>query len=303
MDKTTTDRRALFALVILILVWAYSWIVMKRVMQYAGPFEFAALRYLGGAVVLFLLLLVRRESLQPTPWKLTLAIGLCQTTVFQALSQWALVSGGAGHTSLLSYTMPFWVVLLAWLVLSERPSRRQGIGVVLAGCGLLCVMEPWQGFANLHSALMAVAGGIGWAMGVVLSKRMFALYSPSPLAFTAWQMLLGSIGLCIIALLVPSPPIRWTTEFVLGLAYSVVLASSLAWFLWSVVVQRLPTAVAGLSSLGVPVTAVLMAWLFLAERPDGMELAGIVLIAAGIIAVSGLGQRHAARAGTKKRPH
>lgn len=299
MNRQSPERSALLALVVLIVIWAYSWIVMKFVMQYAGPFEFAALRYLGGAIVLFLLLIMRRESLKPTPIKLTLAVGLCQTTVFQALAQWALVSGGAGHTSLLAYTMPFWAILLAWLLLSERPDRRQRIGVILAACGLLCVMEPWQGFANLYSAFLAVGGGIGWAMGTVLSKRMFQLYSPSPLSFTAWQMLLGALVLCVIAMAVPSAPIEWTTAFVLGLAYSIVLASSLAWFLWSIVVQRLPTTIASLSSLGVPVTAVLMAWLFLAERPDGMELVGIVLIGTGLVSVSGLGQRRPAASGSR----
>src|SRR5699024_6630696 len=131
MNRPASNRSALLALVVLILVWAYSWIVMKQVMQYAGPFEFAALRYLGGAGVLFLLLLVRRESLKPTPLKLTLAVGLCQTTAYQALAQSALVGGGAGHMSLLAYTMPFWAILLAWLLLSERPVWRQGIGVML----------------------------------------------------------------------------------------------------------------------------------------------------------------------------
>lgn len=291
MSRAVSRHNAVLTLVLLILVWAYSWIVMKQVLQYSSPFEFAALRYLGGAVVLFGILLLRRQSLKPTPFKLTLAVGLCQTTAFQALSQWALVSGGAGHTSLLAYTMPFWAVLLAWLLLSERPNRRQLLGVVLAAAGLLCVMEPWQGFGNLTSAFMAVGGGICWALGVVLTKRMFWLHAPSPLAFTAWQMLLGAIVLCVIALLVPSPPIEWTSQFLLGLGYSVVFASSLAWFLWSSVVQRLPTAVASISSLGVPVTAVLLAWLILAERPDGMELVGIVLIALGLVAVSGIVRR------------
>lgn len=285
------QRGASLALVVLILVWAYSWIVMKQVMQYAGPFEFSALRYLGGAIVLFALLVVRRESLKPTPLKLTLAVGLCQTTAYQALAQSALVSGGAGHISLLAYTMPFWAILLAWPLLSERPGRRQCIGVALAAGGLVCVMEPWQGFGNLSSALLAMGGGIGWGLGTVLSKRMFQLYSPSPLAFTAWQMLLGSLALCVIAVLVPSPPIEWSPQFMLGLFYSVTLASSLAWLIWALVVQRLPTAVASLSSLGVPVVTVLMAWLLLSERPDGMEVVGIVLIGSGLIIVSGIGRR------------
>lgn len=290
--KTASSRRsALLALAFLIVIWAYSWIVMKQVLSYAGPFDFAALRYLGGAAVLFVLLLVRRQSLRPPPLMLTIGIGLCQTTGFQALEQWALVSGGAGHVSLLAYTMPFWVVLLAWWLLSEKPSSRQWLGLLFAAAGLVCVLEPWHGLGSMKSTLLALIGGLAWALGTVLSKRMFQRYAPSPLAFTTWQMLFGALALGVVALLVPSRTIAWTPAFIWGLAYSVVLASSVAWLLWLFVVQRLTTAVAGLSSLGVPVVSVLLAWLILHERPDLWEWIGIALIVCGLLAVSGLGSR------------
>lgn len=291
MNDASSRRGALLALTVLVLIWAYSWIVMKQVLRYAGPFDFAALRYLGGAAVLFMLLLLRRQSLKPPPLGPTILIGLCQTAAFQALAQWALVGGGAGHVSLLAYTMPFWVVLLAWLLLSEHPSPRQWVGLALAAGGLVCVMEPWHGLGSLHSALLAVGGGVAWALGTVLSKRMFQQHKPSPLVFTAWQMLFGALALGVIALLVPSRPIAWTPAFIAGLTYSVVLASSVAWLLWLFVLQRLPTTIASLSSLAVPVTAVLMAWVILHEQPDTMEWVGIVLIVLGLAAVSGIGRR------------
>jgi drug/metabolite transporter (DMT)-like permease len=87
--------------------------------------------------------------------------------------------------------------------------------------------------------------------------------------------------------------------FIAGLAYSVLLASSLAWLLWFLVIRRLPATVAGLSSLAVPVTAVLMAWAILRERPDVMEGVGIALIVCGLMAVSGLGTTGGARASTR----
>jgi len=289
MNRPSSPRSALWALTTMVLIWAYSWIVMKQVLRYAGPFDFAAMRYLGGAAVLFTLILVRGEPLKPPPLELTIPVALCQTTGFQALTQWALVDGGAGRVSLLAYTMPFWVVLLAWLFLSERPSSRQWLGLALAAAGLVCVIEPWRGLGNMHSALLAVGGGAAWGMGTVLSKRMFQRHAPSPLAFTAWQMLLGALGLGVIALLVPSRPIDWAPAFIAGLAYSVLLASSVAWLLWLLVIRRLPATVAGLSSLAVPVVAVLMAWAILHERPDAMEGVGIALIICGLLAVSGIG--------------
>lgn len=292
MNRSSSNHSALLALVVLILVWGYSWIVMKEVMHYAGPFQFAALRYAGGALVLLVLMALRRQSLRPPALGLTILVGLCQTAGFQALSQWALVGGGAGHVSVLSYTMPFWVVLLAWWLLRERPGPRQWAGLVLAAVGLVCVLQPWEGLGDLHSAFLAIGGGFFWGLGTVLAKRMFERHAPSPLAFTTWQMLFGAVALGVVALAVPSQPIVWNVAFVAGLAYSVVLASSLAWVLWLFVIQRLTATVAGLSSLAVPVTAVLMAWAILHERPNTAESIGIVLIMLGLATVSGVGRRH-----------
>lgn len=289
------SRGALFALLGTILIWAYSWIVMKQVLAHAGPFDFAALRYLIGAAVLFAALLLARQSLRPPPLLPTMLIGLCQTAAFQGLEQWALLDGGAGHVALLAYTMPFWAVLLAWLLLGDRPSGRHWLGLALAALGLLCIIEPWHDLGSVLSTTLALAGGVAWAAGTVLSKRMFRRHAPSVLNLTAWQMLIGGLALGITALAVPQRAIDWDWPFIGALAYSAVLASSVAWWLWSIVLQRLSTTVASVSSLGVPIVSVLLAWLILHEQPSMMELLGIVFVLLGLAAVSGVGVRRTGR--------
>jgi drug/metabolite transporter (DMT)-like permease len=291
MSNAPSQRAALAALAGTILIWAYSWVVMKQALDWAGPFDFAALRYLFGALVLFAALLASRQSLRPPPLLPTVLIGLCQTAAFQGLEQWALVDGGAGHVALLAYSMPFWAVLLAWPLLGETPSARHWLGLALAALGLLCILEPWHGLGSPFGTALALAGGAAWAAGTVLSKRLFQRHGVSALALTSWQMLVGALALGAVAVLLPSRPIEWNWAFVGALAYSAVLASSVAWGLWLVVLKRLPTAVASLSSLGVPVVSVLLAWLILDERPDAMEWLGIVLVLAGLMAVVGIGRR------------
>ena len=293
MPPERSRRGAVAAMLVTILIWAYSWIVMKQVLQHAGPFQFSALRYTLGALVLFGALTATRQPLRPPPVLPTVLIGLCQTAAFQGLGQWALVEGGAGRVALLAYTMPFWAVLLAWVVLREKPTARHWTGLALAAVGLVCIIEPWRGLGGGASTALAIAAGAAWAMGTVLSKRMFQRHRPTPLNLTAWQMLFGALGLCVVALLVPQRPIEWTWSLVAGLAYSVVLASSVAWGLWLLVLQRLPTAVASLSSLGVPIVSVLLAWAVLHERPSAMEVLGIAFVLAGLLAVSGLRLRRA----------
>ena len=290
-SSSSSSRGALLALGVTVLIWAYSWVVMKQAMAYAGPLDFAALRYLLGAGVLFVALLLSGKSLRPPPLLPTTLIGLFQTAAFQGLEQWALIGGGAGHVALLAYTMPFWAVLLAWWLLGDRPTVRHWLGLTLAAVGLLCIIEPWHTMGSLLSTALAIAGGATWAAGTVLSKRMFQHHSPELLNLTAWQMLIGALVLGGVALAVPQRTMVWNWPFIAALTYSVVLASSLAWWLWSIVLQRLSTTVASVSSLGVPVTSVLLAWLILSERPSAMELFGILLVLLGLVAISGVGAR------------
>ncbi len=282
------SRGATFALLATLLIWGYSWVVMKQAIDHAGPLQFAALRYVLGAASLFGVMALLRQPLHPPPLRATALIGLCQTTLFQGFAHTAMLTGGAGQVALLSYTMPFWIILLAWPLLHERPQPRHWLGLALAALGLVCIIEPWHGMGSWLSTLLATVGGVGWAAGVVLSKRLMQKHACSPLNLTAWQMLLGAVPLGLLALLVPAREIDWSPTFVALLAYAVLLASGLAWWLWTIVLDRLPATVASVSSLGVPVVGVLLAWLILGEQPSAARGFGIVLVLAGLCVVNGL---------------
>ena len=116
------------ALALLALIWGYNWVVMKvGLRDYPQPFAFAAMRAALAGVCTFAALVILRRPLRPKALSLTLIFSVLQTTGFMGLTMWAVAEGAAGKASVLAYTMPFWLVLLAWAVLGERP-----------GCG-----KPW----------------------------------------------------------------------------------------------------------------------------------------------------------------
>jgi drug/metabolite transporter (DMT)-like permease len=277
---------AAIALVVLTLIWSFNWIVLKEVLRYVGPFDFSALRYVFGTLVLALAMVAKRESPKPPPLLETALIGFAQTAGFQAFVQWALVGGGAGKTALLAYTMPFWVVLFSWLILADRPGARQWASLAIAALGLVFILEPWRGLGGSGSAMLAVAGGICWALGVVLSKRLFRRCGATALSLTTWQMFFGTLLLVAIALAVPSRPIEWAPYLVGALFYNGVLSSGLAWLLWSYVVEKLPANIAGLSSLVIPIAGIGFAWLLLGEVPSAAESVGIVAICAALAIIT-----------------
>lgn len=269
-----------------VLLWGMSWIAMKSLASLIGPFDLVVARYAIGYLVLLAYLLVTRQPLRFPPFWLTVGIALFQATALQCFAQFALITGGAGQVVMLAYTMPFWAVLFAWLLLGERPTRHHAVAFVLAALGLLAVIAPWKGMGTLLSSLLALAGGVCWGFGMVLAKMLFLRHKVNVLTVTTWQMLLGALFAVPFAVFWPQMPVRWGSELYLGLLYMGVVASALGWALWMFVVRRVSATVAGMSSLGVPVLTVIFAWLLLGERPGLDELVGIVLIMAGLVAVS-----------------
>lgn len=286
LTSNRPDHGALLLMALVVLIWGATWVVLKFLAPQIGPFDLVVLRYGIGFLVLLVLLIASRQSLRCPPFWLTLGIGFFQTAAFSCLSQFALLTGGAGHVVMLAYTMPFWVLGLAWFFLQERPTRRQGLGCVLAGLGLVAVIAPWQGLGGIVSSLLAVASGISWAIATILSKLMFQRHSPNVLALATWQMFLGALLTVPFAALQPQPFIHWQPELILGIAFLGVVSSAAGWGLWLLVVRRVSATAAGMSSLAVPVLTIFLAWILLGERPTTLELAGITLMMAGLTVVS-----------------
>jgi drug/metabolite transporter (DMT)-like permease len=279
----------ILALVFLGPIWGYGWIATKVALGYSQPLTFAALRLVLTVLCLFLMLIVTRRSLRPPPLGYTTVIGLLQTTAFVGLVMVALHSGGAGKVAVLCYTMPFWLLLLAWAFLGERLRGAQWLAVSLAFAGLVLVVSPWQ-IQGLTSSVLTIAGGFAWAASAVVVKLMQRRHRVDVLSLTTWQMTIGAVPLILIAVLTYSGGPDWTAGFVWGLAYTVILANAVAWVLWLYALRTLSAGAAGLGTLAIPVVGVLAAWLQLGEVPTLVEGIGMILIvgALAILAARGL---------------
>ena len=288
METQAKNRlRAFVALMVLTVIWGYNWVVMKSALQYAGPFQFAALRTFLGAIVLFVVIYATKRPLALKEFPTMLVLGLLQTIGFTGLLIWALVVGGAGKTAVLTYTMPFWVMLFAWPMLGEKVQGWQWLAVISAIFGMVLIFDPLHIKADGFSMFLAVLSGVSWALSAIISKK---LHQRRPnldlLNLTAWPMLLGSIPMVLIAFIVPAPPIQWSGYFIGAVLFNVFLSGALAWLLWLYALQRLPAGVASMASMLAPVIGVLAAWIQLNEVPNTLELIGMLLIAVALVQIS-----------------
>ena len=108
---------------------------------------------------------------------------------------------------------------------------------------------------------------------------------------------LDCAGLTVIAiaLLVPGRTTTWNPPYVAALVFMAVVSTALGWWLWSYILERVPAWEASLSVLGTPVVAIVSSSLILGEAFQRLEVAGIMLIGAGLALLSFVGWRASQR--------
>lgn len=167
------NRWPAWALLLNALIWGLSWWPFQA-MQALGLHPVWATGVLYALALLCLLLLrpgaVRACRGHPELMGLALAAGLTNLCF-----NWAVTTGDVLRVVLLFYLMPAWVVLLAWLLLGERPKPRALLRLLLALAGVVVVLKspstpwPWP----QHSAdWLALAGGLCFALTNVLLRRL-----------------------------------------------------------------------------------------------------------------------------------
>jgi len=296
MPHPPLPRQGILALIALCVVWGYTWVILKEGVRFADPWDYATLRTLPGALLLFAIAAWRGETLALQSPRRVFILGLWQTAAFNGLVSWALVSGAAGKTAVLVYTMPFWTVLIAWPVLGERIRGLQWLAVALSAAGLLLVLEPWALQGSLAANTLAVLTGVSWAIAAVLTRRWRAHLAVGTFALTAWQMLLGGLVLAVAGFFLSARPAEWTPYFWFLLTYATLFGTVLGWALWFYVLKLLPAGIAGLAVMAVPAIGVLSSRLQLGEQPGGVESAGMLLIGASIAVLSWAAWRNRAAA-------
>jgi len=222
-----------------------------------------------------------RRPVRPKAVGLTALLGVLQTAGFLGLMTWALQGEGAGKTAILTYTMPFWLLLMAWVFLGERLKGFQWVAVIVALAGLILVLSPWE-MTGGWSPFMAIGGALCWALSAIVAKLLRKRHEVDLLSLTAWQLFLGSLPLVVVGAVTWSPPV-WSGTFIYGLAFTVLAGNCLAWILWLYILSALPAGTAGLGMLLTPVIGITASWIQLGERPGGMEGAGMLLIVAALL--------------------
>lgn len=283
----------------LTVIYALCFAAIKAGLAFAPPLLFAGLRVLIGGVVLFILAFFLRQPLLPPrrDWGGIVALALTAITV--AFGAMFLSPGrtGAGIASVLGNTQPLMVVVLAALFLGERMTASKWVTLAFGFTGVSLIAGRALGGPDAYGmagALLALGASLGASVGNIIFKRL--AIQGNLLLITAWQLVLGSLPLLLLAALVEQDRrVIWNAEFVGLLLFLALVGTALANAVWYWLLQREEVGRLTMFLFLVPVLGLGIAALIFGERISLLEGIGstLTVIGVGIVELSNARSRPA----------
>ncbi len=284
-----TDSRArlagVAAAVFAVTIWA-GWIPVTRlgVITRLTPVDVAALRYGTSGLLLLPVLLARWREV---PWQ---RVGLLAAMIVGAGVPYFLVfatglrMANSGQGGVLGPgASGVFTVLIAALLLGERPGRMQflGVSITAAGVALVVLHELYAGGARAAGFALILCASLGWASFTVAS-RVLRL---RPVVTTAVIAVVNG-ALYLPFYLASGNPLRLAAvpahDIVLQVVYQGVLTGIIALIAFTFAVGRLGAAGAASFTPLSPVLVAVSGWLILGDTVDAATAAGLAAVGLGV---------------------
>jgi drug/metabolite transporter (DMT)-like permease len=287
MSKDFDQLAARAAPAVFVVLWSTGFVATKSVLRSAEPLTFLAIRMAIVVAIMALIVVIARPRWPDR-------IGIAHSVVAGLLVHGFYLGGTAvaiahslpaGLSALIPGLQPLLTSTLANRFLGERVTARQWLGLLLGLAGVALI---------LHERPMSGEASLGWlASGVsLISITLGTLYQRRHCRDIDWragnlfQYIAVTVFFAVGAFVFEDRIVHWTTEFVLGLAWLVVVLSigSISVLYW-LIRHSAATSVASLFYL-VPAVTALMAYVLFGERLDAVAIAGMMACAAAVFVVN-----------------
>jgi drug/metabolite transporter (DMT)-like permease len=278
---------------------------VSKVVLDAGiePARLTALRCTGAAVGLLVVLTVLRPTALRVPrreWPAIVVLGLSGAAFLQWLYFVALDRLPVGIALLLEFTAPLMVALFSSLVLRHVVPRQVWLALGLALAGLALVAQVWK---DVGLDAVGVAAALGAAAFLatfhLVGKQMVDRHDPLVLSF--WIFVVAAVFWAVAqpwwrfdpSVLTESTSLlgrldEYSVPVWVGLLWVIVLGTLAPYALEVAGLRHLTATTTGIVSMLEPVIAATVAWLWLEEVLNGVQLLGgaVVLLGVGLVQVA-----------------
>jgi len=262
----------------LTLVWGTNWPLFRIALAELPVLTFRSLVLTTAIIVLYFVMRLRGESFAVPrgKWPMLLLASLMNLTIWSVATSMAVLYIPSGHASVLAYTMPLWVALISFVVFRQRLTSRLLAAILIGAAAVVALMVP--NFASDAGApwglFWGLFAGFCWAIGTFIVKR--TSWPGMGLSLTFWQVIASWPPIALGAVVIDGLPAHLPSALVMAVTlYTGAIPMALGTAAWFALVKLLPTQVAALSSIAIPIVAVLSGILLLHEPLSPLQAVAI----------------------------
>ncbi|GAA3741042.1 EamA family transporter [Leifsonia bigeumensis] len=261
------------------------------------PAQLTLFRVSGTALIAAVVLLFLNRGAFRVTWRqlgLLSILGVVGVALLQFNYAVAISILPVGITLLIEYTAVLMVALVAFFFLHERVRARLWVAIGFVLAGLAVVAQIWASELVPFGVLMAFGAAGSLALYFLLGEREVGKTSPMAVAF--WTMTASAIFWGIFSGWWTIDPAIFTTPvsmsgtlaqlelpLLIPLLWNVIMGSFLPFFLSLLALKHLTATAAGVVASAEVIFAFVVAWLWLGEGLDPVQIVGVVVVLAGII--------------------
>lgn len=277
------------SLIVVAVIWALNFSIIKVTLEEIGPFAFNALRFVFAAALLIgvtkwrgFQVIVDRKHLLPV-----IGIGMVGNLVYQVLFIVGVNYTNAANSAVILGTIPVWIALMAHLFTEEKLTTPKTLGIFFAFSGVgLIIFGRSTGFSfSSTSALgdvIVLLSAVAWRAYTILSKKYLKEYNSTQ--YSAFISLIGVITLVLVGI----PDLLQTDYSSISLAgyggilYSGLLSVGLAYLIWNRGVHKIGAVRTAAYQNLVPVLGVVFGVVLLNESLNLLQYLGSASVLVGI---------------------
>ena len=280
------DIRAIVAGIAFALMWSSAFSSARIIVADASPLFALALRFLISGLIGVAIARALGQSWKLTPlqWRATLVFGICQNSLYLGLNFIAMQTIEAGLASIIASSLPLMVALILWLGYGERLSIIGALGLLAGFVGVTLIMgNRLSAGVDVFGLILCVLGAMALTFATLMVRN--ATSGGNFLMIVGLQMLAAFATLLPASLLLETVYINSSPIWVAAFAYTTLVPGLLATFVWFWLLNRLGATRAATFHFLNPVFGVAIAAVLLGEQLGMMDVIGVSIVTAGILAV------------------
>jgi drug/metabolite transporter (DMT)-like permease len=287
------SRASLARLLLLALIWGSSFLLIKLALEGLTPIQIVLVRLTAAAAVLLAITAARRQHLprEARLWAHLFAMGIVANIIPFFLFGWGEERITSGLAGVLNGTTPLFTMAFAAAALpEERFHRVRAVGLLIGFAGVVLVVGPWDQnplTSSIPGQLACLGAATCYGIAFVYTRRFVAGRGYPPAVLATSQLTAAATTLLVLTPLVARGPVTLTPTVVLSALTLGAVGTGAAYLLYYRLLTDAGATSTSMVTYLIPVVAVVLGVVVLAEPVTWNLFAGAVVVIAGVAIAEG----------------